>query len=166
MYHTYIYSIGPTLKFIEYQVFGRFLKFSKLPRQFLSDMSDLSPRHIRLARHVHLLAPTCPGLGFPSYIRGLSTPLNPNFTKPLSSLSLSLAATNAFFKLLHRIPSVSRGFDSLSLQNLQTLSGYSLLRYSSRFSLDLFDLLLIFVNVGSLYLGAPLGCRNLALNLV
>jgi hypothetical protein len=83
-----------------------------------------------------------------AYIRGLITPSNPNFAKPLSSLSCGGQGTSkAFFKLLHRIPSVSKGFDSPSLQNLQTLSSFSLLRYSSRFSLDFFDLLLISVNV-------------------
>jgi hypothetical protein len=77
----------------------------------------------------------------------------------LCSLSLSCGGqgiSKAFFNLLHRIPSVSRGFDSPFLQNLQTLNDFSLLRYSSRFSIDFFDLLLIFVNPGSPYLGAPM----------
>jgi hypothetical protein len=71
MYHTHIYSIGPTLKSVGYRVFGRFLKFSKLLRQFSPNMSSLWPRHIRLAGHVRLLARTCPGLRFPSYIKGV-----------------------------------------------------------------------------------------------
>jgi hypothetical protein len=132
---------------------GSFLKFSELPRQFSPDMSGLWPGHVRVS-------------GFSLY-KGLSTPSNPNFAKPLSSLSCrSQGISKAFFKLLQRIPLVSRGFDSPSLQNLQTLRGFSLLRYSSRFFLDFFDLLLIYVNVGSPYFGAPPGCRNLALNLV
>jgi hypothetical protein len=49
---THIYSIGPTLKSIEYQFFEQFPKFLKLPRQFSSDMSDLWPGHIRLAGQV------------------------------------------------------------------------------------------------------------------
>jgi hypothetical protein len=124
-------------------------------------MSGLLPGHIRL------LAQTCPGLGIQPYIRGLSTPLNPIFAKSLSTLSCSgQGISKAFFKLLHLIPSVSMGFDSPSLQNHQTLSGFSLLWYYSRFSLDFFDLLLISINVRSLCLGAPLGCHNHALNLV
>jgi hypothetical protein len=50
--HIYIYSIDPTLKSIEYQFFGQFLKFLKLPRQFSLDMSGLWTGHIWLARHV------------------------------------------------------------------------------------------------------------------
>jgi hypothetical protein len=45
MYHThthiYIYSIGPMPKSIEYRVFGQFLKFLELSRQFSADMSGL-----------------------------------------------------------------------------------------------------------------------------
>jgi hypothetical protein len=36
----------------------------------------------------------------------------------------------------------------------------------SRFSYNFLDLLLDFINTTSLYLGAPLGCHYLALNLV
>jgi hypothetical protein len=75
--HIYIYSIGPAPKSIEYQFFGQFLKFSELPRQFSPDMSGLWPRHIRLAGHVRLRAQTCPVLWFPTYVRGLSAPLEP-----------------------------------------------------------------------------------------
>jgi hypothetical protein len=39
MCHTYIYSIGPTPKSVEYQFFGQFPKFPELPRQFSPDMS-------------------------------------------------------------------------------------------------------------------------------
>jgi hypothetical protein len=55
MCHTYIYSIGPTTKFVEYQFFEQFLQ---LPRQFSLDMSGLWTKHIRLAGHVRLLART------------------------------------------------------------------------------------------------------------
>jgi hypothetical protein len=47
-----------------------------------------------------------------------------------------------------------------------TLSGSISPKVFSRFSFNFFDLLLIFVNIRSPYLGAPLGCRNLALNQV
>jgi hypothetical protein len=57
--HTYIYSIGHMPKSIEYRVFGWFLKFPELPRQFSPDMSDLWFGHIQLAGHVWLLAHTC-----------------------------------------------------------------------------------------------------------
>jgi hypothetical protein len=168
MCHGYIYSIGPTPKSIEYQFFGQFLMFSELSRQFSLDMSSLWPGHIRLARHVRLLAWTCLGLRFqPIYIRGLSTPSNPNLAKPLSSLSCSgQGSPKVIWDLLHRIPSVSRGFDSPSPQDLHTLSGSLSPKVFSRFSFNFFDLLLNFINVRSLYLGAPLGCHYLALNLV
>jgi hypothetical protein len=87
MFHTYIYSIGPMPKSVEYHFFGQSLKFLELPRQFSPDMSDLWPEHIRLARHVRLRAWTCPGLRFPAYIRGLSAPLR---TLGLFSLPLHL----------------------------------------------------------------------------
>jgi hypothetical protein len=75
--HTYIYSVGPTPKSVEYHLFGQFLKFTELLRQFLPDMSGLWPGHIQLAGHVWLRAQTCPGIRFPVYIRGLSIPLEP-----------------------------------------------------------------------------------------
>jgi hypothetical protein len=74
MCHTYIYYIGHMPKSVEYHLFGQ---FSELLRQFLPDMSGLWPGHIRLAGHVRLRARTCSGLGFPTYIRGLSAPLEP-----------------------------------------------------------------------------------------
>jgi hypothetical protein len=80
MCHTHIYSIGPTPKSFEYYLFGQFLKFLELLRQFLPDMSDLWTGHIRLARHVwlagyvRLRARTCLSIGFPAYIRGMSAP--------------------------------------------------------------------------------------------
>jgi hypothetical protein len=70
------------------------------------------------------------------------------------------------WELLHRIPLVSRGFDSPSPQDLQTLSGSISPKVFSNFSFDSFDILFIFVNVRSPYLVAPLGSHNLALNLV
>jgi hypothetical protein len=71
MCHTYIYSIGPTPKSVKYQIFGQFLKFLELQRQFSLDMSDLWPEHIWLAGHVRLLARTSLGLRFqPIYIYG------------------------------------------------------------------------------------------------
>jgi hypothetical protein len=67
--HIYIYSIGPTPKFVKYQIFGQFLKFLELSRQFSPDMSGLWPEHIWLAGHVRLLARTSLGLRFqPIYI--------------------------------------------------------------------------------------------------
>jgi hypothetical protein len=75
MCHTYIYSIGPMPKSVEYHFFGQFLKFLELPRQFSPDMPGLYSGHIRLAGHVRLQARTCPGLSFPAYIMGLSAPL-------------------------------------------------------------------------------------------
>jgi hypothetical protein len=117
-------------------------------------MSGSWPRHVRVS-------------GFSLYIRGLSTPSNHNLAKPLSSLSYGgKGSPKVIWELLHRIPSVSRGFDSPSPQDLQTLSGFLSPKVFSRFSFNFFDLLLIFVNVRSPYLGAPLGCHNLALNLV
>jgi hypothetical protein len=59
--HTHIYSFGPMPKFIKYQFFGQFLKFSELLRQFSPDMSGLWTGHIRLAGHVQVL-------GFSLYI--------------------------------------------------------------------------------------------------
>jgi hypothetical protein len=131
-------------------------------------------RHVRpMARTspgigFQLLARTCPGLGFqPIYIRGLSTSSNPNLTKPLSSLSCGgQGSLKVIWDLLHRIPSVSRGFDSPSPQDLQILSGSLSPKVFSRFSFDFYDLLLNFVNARSLYLGAPLGCHYFSLNLV
>jgi hypothetical protein len=88
--HIYIYSIGPMPKSIEYQFFGQ---FPKLLRQFSPYMSSLWPRHIRLAGHVRLRARTYPDLGFPAYIRGLSTPLRTlgPFSLPLHLLRWSRA---------------------------------------------------------------------------
>jgi hypothetical protein len=133
-------------------------------------------RHVQPMARTYLDSQTCPDLG-PNmsgswvsayiYMRGLGTPLNPNLAKLLSSLSCcSQGSPKAIWDLLHRIPSVSRGFDSSSPQDLQTLSSSLSPKVFSRFSFDFFDLLLIFVNVRSPYLGAPLGCHNLALNLV
>jgi hypothetical protein len=118
--------------------------------------------------HVRPMARTCPGLGFqPIYIWGLSTPSNPNLAKPLSSLSCGgQSSPKVIWDLLHRISLVSRGFDSPSPQDLQTLDGSLSPKVFSRFFFSFFDLLLIFVNVWSPYLGAPLGRHNLALNLV
>jgi hypothetical protein len=147
MCHTYIYSIGPTPKSIEYQFFGQFPKFSELLRQFSPDMSGS-----RVSTYIY---------------RRLSTTSNPNLAKPLSSLSCGgQGSPKVIWDLLHRIRSVSRGFDSPSPQDLQTLSGSLSPKVFSMFSFDFFNLLLIFVNVRSPYLGAPLGCHNLALNLV
>jgi hypothetical protein len=56
MCHTYIYSIGPMPKSVEYHLVGQFPKFLKLPSQFLPDMSGLWTRHIWLAGHVQLWA--------------------------------------------------------------------------------------------------------------
>jgi hypothetical protein len=85
------------------------------------------------------------------YIRGLSTPSNPNFAKPLPSLSCGgQGSPKTIWDLLHRIPSFSRGFDSPSPQDLQTLSGSLSPKVFSRFSFYFFDLLLIFVNARSL----------------
>jgi hypothetical protein len=68
----------------------------------------------------------------PIYIRELSTPSNPNLAKPLSSLSCGdQGSPKVIWELLHWAPSISRGFDSPSPQDLQTLSGsLSILRYS------------------------------------
>jgi hypothetical protein len=46
MCHTYIYSIGPTSKSVEYHLFRQFSKFLKLLRQFLPDMSGSRPGHV------------------------------------------------------------------------------------------------------------------------
>jgi hypothetical protein len=67
--HIYKYSIGPTTRSVEYHLFRQFLKFTEWLRQFLPDMFDLWTGHVRL------WARTCPGIGFPVYIRGLSAPL-------------------------------------------------------------------------------------------
>jgi hypothetical protein len=106
--------------------------------------------------------------GFSLYIyKGLSTPSNPNLAKPLSSLSCSgQGSPKAIWDLLHQIPSISRGFDFPSPQDVQTLSGSLSPKVFSMFSFDLFDLLLNFINGRSLYLEAPLGCHYTALNLV
>jgi hypothetical protein len=108
MCHTYIFSIGPMPKSIEYQ--------------FLGSSEVFGTAKVVFTGHVRLLARTSLGLGFqPIYIRGLSTPSNPNLTKPLSSLSRGgQGSPKAIWGLLHRIPSVSRGFDSPSPQDLQT----------------------------------------------
>jgi hypothetical protein len=63
-------------------------------------------------------------------------------------------------------PFISRRFNFPSPQDLQTLRGSLSPKVFSRFSFDFFDLLLNFVNARSLYLGAPIGCCYLALNLV
>jgi hypothetical protein len=73
--HTHTHIYWPYAKICGISIFGQFPKFSELPRQFSSDMSGLFLGHIRLARHVRLLARTCPGLRFPAYIRGQSAPL-------------------------------------------------------------------------------------------
>jgi hypothetical protein len=86
MCHTYIYSIGPMPKFVEYQFFEQ---FSELPSQFSLDMSSLWPGHIRLARDVCLRVRTCPNLRFSAYIRGLCAPIR---TLDIFSLTPSLAA--------------------------------------------------------------------------
>jgi hypothetical protein len=87
------------------------------------------------------------------------------FSLPLHLLQQP-RARYAILGLLHRIPSISWRFDSTSPQDLQTLSGSPSPKVFSRFSFDLFDLLLNFINARSLYLGTPLECRYLALNLV
>jgi hypothetical protein len=158
MCHTHIYSIGPMPKSIEYRFFGQFPMFLEMMRQISPNMFGLWPGHIRLARYVWLLSQTCPSLKFqPIYIRGLSTPSNPNLAKPPSSLSCGGQGS----------PKATwEGFDSPSPQDLQTLSGSLSPKVFSMFSFDFFNLLLNFINARSLYLGAPLGCHYLALNLV
>jgi hypothetical protein len=74
MCHTYKYYIGTMPKSMEFQFFKQFLKFPELPSQFSPDMSGLFSRNIWLAEHVRIRAWTCPGFGFPAYIRGMSAP--------------------------------------------------------------------------------------------
>jgi hypothetical protein len=93
--HIYIFY-WPTPKFIEYQFFGQFLKFSDLLSQFSSDMSGLRTGHVQV-------------WGFILNIRGLGTTSNPNHAKPL--FSLSLAAAKAF----------PRRFQSYSTESLRCL---------------------------------------------
>jgi hypothetical protein len=122
IYHTYIYSIGPTPKSVEYRVFRRFTKLPELPRQFSPDMSGLWPGHMRLAGHVRFLERTCPGLRFPRYIRG---PLPLGTLASLITSSSNLLRRPSSLKpilvLLHRVPSVPRGFDFPTLCDLQIL---------------------------------------------
>jgi hypothetical protein len=100
---------------------GSFHIFSELPRQFAPDMSGLWPGHIRL------LARTCPGLRFPSYIKGPHTPWNPSHLFP-SHLEIVrwLGSPKSFWGPLHRNPSISSGFGSPSLQNLHNPKRFSL----------------------------------------
>jgi hypothetical protein len=80
--------------------------------------------------------------------------------------SFVLQRNKILFPIHDRNPSISRRFDSPSPQDLQILSGSLSPKVFLRFSFNFFDLLLNFINARSLYLGAPLGCRYLALNLV
>jgi hypothetical protein len=61
MCHTYIYSIGPTPKSVEYQFFWAVFVVSETAKEVFIG-------------HVWLRDRTCPGLEFPAYIRGLSAP--------------------------------------------------------------------------------------------
>jgi hypothetical protein len=63
MCHTYIYSIGPMPKSVEYHFWAVFEVFRTVEAVFIG--------------HVRLRARTCPGLRFPAYIRELSAPLEP-----------------------------------------------------------------------------------------
>jgi hypothetical protein len=80
--------------------------------------------------------------------KGVEYPSNPNLAKPLSSLSCGgQGSPKVIWDTLHRIPSISRGFNSPSPQDLQTLSGSLSPKVLSRFSFNFFDLLLIFLSI-------------------
>jgi hypothetical protein len=68
MCHTYIYSIGPMPKSVEY-------RFFQVVYEVFGTDEVVFTRHDRHMSQKYLASQTCPGLGFPAYIRVLSTPL-------------------------------------------------------------------------------------------
>jgi hypothetical protein len=124
-------------------------------------MSGLWTEHIRLP------AQTCPGIGFPGYIRG-PLPLRTLASLITSSSNLLRcpSALKAILGLLHRIPSVSRGFDSPTLRDLQTLVGFLSPKVFSRFLQDFFVLRRSIPLLESIHLEVLLGSYTRTLNLV
>jgi hypothetical protein len=117
-------------------------------------------------RHIWLLAWTCLGFWFPRYIRAPLPLRTLGFYFNFHSISCSgkglsrrfrVSSTKSLWFLGDLTPLLLKTFKPKAV---------SLLRYSLMFSLVFFDVLLISFNVRSLCHGAPLGCRNHALNLV
>jgi hypothetical protein len=125
-------AIGSTPKSFDYQLFGQFLNFPKLPRQFKLDMS---------------------GYQASGYIKGVCTPSNPK--PPKSSPLLSFGdqgSPKAILDLLHRVPSVSRRFGSLTFCDFKPLLGFFPLRYIQGF----FKISLFFVDLLQCIVSYPL----------
>jgi hypothetical protein len=167
--HIYIYIL---LAYTKIRWISNFLVVSKI----FGTAKLVFTEHVWPMDRTYLTSGTCPapipdmsGSQVSAYILGVWVPLRTLTLQNLSPLSLSCGgqgSPKAIWELLHRIPSMFSGFDSPSPQDLQTLSGSISPKVFSRFFFNFFDLLLIFINVRSPYLGASLGCRNLALNLV
>jgi hypothetical protein len=121
--------------------------------------TGLWPRHIRLARHVRVS-------GFSLY-KGDRVPLGTvsSFFHPNPSVCDGWALPRWFGAASTKTIQFLGDLTPPSPLVPQTLSRFSLLWYSSRFPFDFFNLLLISINVRSLCLEAPLGCRNHAMNL-
>jgi hypothetical protein len=68
MCHTYIYSIGPMPKSVEYQFF-------QVVSEVFGTDEVVFTGHVRHMSQKYLASQTCLGLRFPAYIRVLSTPL-------------------------------------------------------------------------------------------
>jgi hypothetical protein len=118
-------TIVPTPKSFDYQFFGQFLNFPELPRQFKPDMSGLLAQTYPASCTCLALGPDMCGYQASGYIKGVCTPSNPKPTKSSPLLSCSgQGFPKAISDLLHRIPSVSRRFESPTPYDLQTLVGF------------------------------------------
>jgi hypothetical protein len=118
---TYICTtIGLYTISVDYRFFGWFPIFLKMTRQFSLDMSGSQVSRV--------------------YKGGLLTPYNPNSLVlfPLFLLRLQ-GDSKAILDLLHRIPSVFRGFASSTPCDLQTLVGFLSPKVFLRFLQDFFD---------------------------
>jgi hypothetical protein len=126
---TYICTAsGPMPKSFDYQLFGQFLNFPELPRQFKPDMSGL------LAQTYPAPCPDMSGYQASGYVKRVCTPSNPKPTKSSPLLSCdSQDSHKVILDLLHRILPVSRRFGSPTPCDLQTLVGFLSPKVYSRF---------------------------------
>jgi hypothetical protein len=102
--------------------------------QFKSDMSILFARTYPDSRIYSAPRPDMSGCQTSGYINGVCTPSNPEPTKSSPLLACDgQGSPKMILDLLHRIPSISRRFGSLTPCNLQTLVGFLSPKVYSRF---------------------------------
>jgi hypothetical protein len=68
MCHTFIYSIAPTPKSVEYQFF-------RAVSEVFGTAETVFTGHVQPMARTYPASQTCTGLGFSAYIKGLSVPL-------------------------------------------------------------------------------------------